>query len=306
MNIYSAVLFLHIVGALGFFVVEGLEWIGLSRIRTVRLPEEAHAIIGLLKRTGRLAPVSILTIVTTGIYMMVTVWGSVPWILVVLGSLVLEISLHMVLTAPRVAAIERALETEKTTVSNTFHALMNDPILWISMQTSTAILLGIVFLKIAKPDIGGSLLTIGIAIVLGLAPSLHVRPPRRMIALFVTAAVAALGLLAVNFMPASTTPFATLSGIPDLSTKPATTQTEAASTGLSTQTPTPSPVTALPGGQLLLQTRCTGCHELEWLQGVKKTRLEWGKTLSQMAGNAKLSDAQKNVLLDYLTLVNKP
>jgi hypothetical protein len=41
MNIYSAVLFLHIVGALGFFVVQGLEWIGLSRMRTVRLPEEA-------------------------------------------------------------------------------------------------------------------------------------------------------------------------------------------------------------------------------------------------------------------------
>jgi hypothetical protein len=37
-----------------------------------------------------------------------------------------------------------------------------------------AIALGIVFLKIAKPDLGGSLLTIGVAIVLGLASTLLV------------------------------------------------------------------------------------------------------------------------------------
>jgi hypothetical protein len=40
-----------------------------------------------------------------------------------------------------------------------------------------AITLGIVFLKTAKPDLGGSLLTIGVAIVLGLALALPM--PRR-------------------------------------------------------------------------------------------------------------------------------
>ena len=40
------------------------------------------------------------------------------------------------------------------------------------MQTRVAIALGLVFLKTAKPDLTGSLLTIGVAIVLGLASAL--------------------------------------------------------------------------------------------------------------------------------------
>ena len=34
MNDYSIALFLHIVGALGFFVALGLEWTGLRQIRS--------------------------------------------------------------------------------------------------------------------------------------------------------------------------------------------------------------------------------------------------------------------------------
>ena len=62
--------------------------------------------------------------------------------------------LFVVLAKPRMVAIEQALAAEKEFVSQTFHALVNDPILWISIHTCTAILLGIVFLKIAKPDVG--------------------------------------------------------------------------------------------------------------------------------------------------------
>ena len=79
------------------------------------------------------------------------------------------IALAQVVTAPRMAAIGRALAAEKVPLSQTFHSLANHPLLWISIQTRVAIALGIVFLKIAKPDLGGSLITIGIAIVLGAA-----------------------------------------------------------------------------------------------------------------------------------------
>ena len=174
MNNYSIALFLHIVGALGFFVVLGLEWIGLSQVRRARLPEEARAILGMLKSADRLGVVSMLTTVATGIYMLLTVWGWVAWIVVVLGALILEIVLFVVLTKPRMAAMEQALAREKGFVSQTFHDLVNDPILWISIHTRTTILLGIVFLKIAKPDLNASLLTIGIATALGVASALPI------------------------------------------------------------------------------------------------------------------------------------
>ena len=169
MSNYSIALFLHIVGALGFSVVLGLEWIGLSQLRRARLSEEARAILATVKSADRLGFISMPTTIVTGIYMLLTAWGWVPWILVVLGALVLEIVLFVVLAKPRMAAIEQALATEKGSVSQTFHDLVSHPILWISVQTRVAIILGIVLLKFTKPDLGASLLTIGLAIILGLA-----------------------------------------------------------------------------------------------------------------------------------------
>jgi hypothetical protein len=179
MNDYSIALFLHIVGALGFFVALSLEWTGLRHVRSATLPEQVRAWMGILKSTNKVGFPSMLTTIITGIYMVLKGWGWVPWILVVLGALVLAIMLSVVFTKPRMAAIGQALAMEKGPVSQTFHDLVNHPILWISIQTRVAIALGIVFLKIARPDLGGALLTIGVAIVLGIASALPMLRPVR-------------------------------------------------------------------------------------------------------------------------------
>jgi len=172
MNIYSIALFLHIVGALGFFVALGLEWTGLSQIRSVMTLELVRAWMGVLKNVRKVGFASMLTTVITGFYMMARYWGGVSWIYVTLGSLVLVIALGQAVTAPRMAAIGQALVAGKGQLSQNFHSLANHPLLWISIQTRVAIALGIVLLKIVKPDLGGSLLTIGVAIILGFASAL--------------------------------------------------------------------------------------------------------------------------------------
>jgi hypothetical protein len=177
MNDYSIALFSHIVGALGFFVALGLEWTGLRQIRNATTSEQVGAWMRISKSASRLGIASILTILISGFYMMATVWGGVAWITVTLGTLVLPIVLGLALTGPRMAALGRALTMEKGTVSPTLQHLANHPLLWISIQARVAIALGIVFLMTAKPDLGGSLLTIGVAIVLGLASALPI--PRR-------------------------------------------------------------------------------------------------------------------------------
>jgi len=174
MNSFSITLFLHIVGALGVSVALGLEWIGLSKIRMATVPEEIRAILGIVKSTNRFGFISMFATVITGIYMALIALGWIPWLLVVIGALVLVIVQTRVLTAPRMTAIGRALATEKGTVSQTFHDLVSDPLLWISIQTRVAIVLGIVFLKIAKPNLVGSLLTIAVAVILGIAFALPV------------------------------------------------------------------------------------------------------------------------------------
>ncbi len=174
MSIYSFVLFFHITGALGLFAALGLEWTGLRQLRSSTVPEQVRAWMGVLKNTRNVGFVSMLATVLTGVYMMLKAWGGAPWIIVTVGSLVLIIALAQVLTGPRMAAVGRALVAGKGLVTPDFHRLANHPFLWISIQTRVAIALGIIFLKIARPDLDGSLLTIAAAIVLGLASALPV------------------------------------------------------------------------------------------------------------------------------------
>ena len=172
MNSYSLALFFHIVGALGFFLALGLEWIGLWQLRSALHSQEVRAWMGLLKRSRRGGFASMLAIVISGVYMMATAWGRVPWLIVTVGALVVVIAITQVITAPRMAAIERALATGQGAVPHTVHRLATHPLLWLSIQTRVAISLGIVLLKTVKPDLSGSLLIIGVAIVLGLASAL--------------------------------------------------------------------------------------------------------------------------------------
>ncbi len=172
MNAYSIALFLHIAGVMGLSVALGLEWTGLRQIQRATLPDQVRGWMGILKGVRPVGFASMLTTVLTGLYMMLTVWGGAAWVIVSLGALVLVIALSLALTGPRMAPIGRALMTGAPTP--TIQRLASQPLLWISIQTRIAIVLGIVFLKTVKPDWGGSLLTIGVAIVLGIASALPV------------------------------------------------------------------------------------------------------------------------------------
>ena len=173
MNDYSIALYLHIVSVLGMFVALGVEWLGLSQLRSARDFGPVRVWMGILKNLLKGGMPSMLAAVVSGLYMMWRVWGGTPWLIVSSGALVLVIALSQVLTRPQMMAIGRTLGAQKgPALSQTFHSLANHPLLWISIQTRIAIALGIIFLKIAKPDLTGSLLTIGIAIVLGIASAL--------------------------------------------------------------------------------------------------------------------------------------
>ena len=179
MNFYSIALFLHILGALGFFVALGLEWTSLRRMRGATTFEQVREWMGIANGAQRVGMPSMLLILISGFYMMATAWGGVAWIIVALGTLVLLVALGLALTGPRMAAIGRAVTGEHGPVSVTLHSLLHDPILWISMQTRAALALGIVFLMTVKPELGGALLTTGVAIVIGLASGLPVRGGKR-------------------------------------------------------------------------------------------------------------------------------
>ena len=57
-----------------------------------------------------------------------------------------------------------------------------------------------------------------------------------------------------------------------------------------------------PGGEELLQVRCTRCHTLDRVQAAAKTQAEWEATVERMRGKgAELTDAEAQTVVEYLT-----
>jgi cytochrome c5 len=77
---------------------------------------------------------------------------------------------------------------------------------------------------------------------------------------------------------------------------PATTvPTEAPATTVPTEAP------AVPDGATLLDTRCGTCHSVEKVKRVTATQQQWERIVADMINKgAKVSDAEKSVLIDHL------
>ena len=172
MDFYPYALFLHNVGALGLFVTLGLEWAGLSNLRRAATVEQAGEWFKLLASLRRLYPIVWLTILIPGFFMAALVWRGVAWITIALAAIVLLVVLGMGLGRRRMATIVQALAAESGRLSSTLRQQLNDPVLWASLWIRTAIALGIVFLMAVKPGMLGALLTMSVAILLGVAFSL--------------------------------------------------------------------------------------------------------------------------------------
>jgi hypothetical protein len=175
MTLYVSALFLHVVGALGFFVALSLEWTSLRHLQRATTAEQVREWLAVFAGVRRVAFASLATLLLSGLYMTAAAWGWVAWVLIALAAIVLLAVLGATLTGRRMAAIGRAVAAESGSLSSALRHQLHDPFLRTSVQTRTAIALGIVFLMTVKPDLAGALLAIGAAIVLGLASSLPAR-----------------------------------------------------------------------------------------------------------------------------------
>ena len=176
MSIYSIVLFLHVSGAIGYFVSIGIWLFGLVSLRRARRVEQVRSLIHLVSLPGPLFGISVLLILVAGLYMTFTSWSlQTSWIAVALVSLVLLAPLGTALVEPRRRVIDRlAREALDGPLPQTLEQSIHDPILLTALQTIAALLLGIVFLMTTKPSLAGSLIVMLVALALGLASGLLV------------------------------------------------------------------------------------------------------------------------------------
>ena len=170
MTLYPVALFLHIVGALGLFTALALEWTSLRQLRRAATAEQAREWLGAVRLVRLVGPASLVVLLVPGLYMTATAWGWVPWITVALGAMALLPPLGA-FNGLRLARIGPVVAAEQGPLSPGVRRRLREPLLWTSVQTRAALVLGIVFLMTVKPDLSGALLTVGTAVVLGLAAS---------------------------------------------------------------------------------------------------------------------------------------
>ena len=172
MSLYLVALFVHIVGAIGFFVALGVEWICLRQLGRAVTAAQAGEWLRAAVGVRRLGMASMVTLLVAGFYMMAAGNIGGAWIIVAFWALVGLSILAVTLSFRRMAALARALSDEVGSLSPALHRLLGDPLLWLGIRLRVAIALGIVFLMTIKPGLTGSLLTIGVSAALGLAAAL--------------------------------------------------------------------------------------------------------------------------------------
>ena len=172
MNYYLIAKFAHIVGALGIFAALGVEWLSLINLRRVTGMPQIRDWMRVRAGIQRLGGISMVAILISGFYMMAVGRIGAAWLIVAFWSLIVLALLGVFLTGRRMRIIQQSIGTDNDADAPTVHQGLRQPVLWIVLQTRVALALGIVFLMTLKPDLIGSLLTLGIATVLGLASAL--------------------------------------------------------------------------------------------------------------------------------------
>jgi uncharacterized membrane protein len=173
MNLETVFHYVHVIGAMGYAAGAFIALFGLFTLRRSRLIEETRSLLEFLERVGSLSGISLLVTVLAGLYLTATEWGWLTgWIDVSLGSLVLLVFTGAIMGTRRHAITLLVKDMPDGSLPLDLLQRINDPWMGLGVYTMNTVLLGIVFLMTAKPSLVGSLITIGVSLVLGLLISL--------------------------------------------------------------------------------------------------------------------------------------
>ena len=171
MNIYTIVLLLHIISAIGVCIGISVVLLGVALLRRAQRVEQVRTILAFATTAFPIAGVSMLLLLAAGFYLALSAWSlRTSWIAVTLVSLLLMIALGAGLIGPRMRAIVMATrEASEGLLPSQLSARIHEPVLFTVLLIQALMLLGIVFLMTTKPELVRSIIVMGVALVVGLA-----------------------------------------------------------------------------------------------------------------------------------------
>jgi hypothetical protein len=167
--VYHLALFVHISGAVLFFIGLGLNWLGVNRLRRAERVEQVREVSALLQVLPQLFPMSVVLLMTGGLYMTITTWGfTLAWLDAALVTLVVLPIVGPSVDGRRLTRIRQtALAESAGPLSARLRTQTRDPVLVFWSRLVALLGWWIVFLMTLKPDLPGTLAALGVAVVLG-------------------------------------------------------------------------------------------------------------------------------------------
>ena len=175
----SLTLFVHIVGMLTLFVGLGLEWASLDGLQRSITREQAQPWLRFLVMVPRVSGIAVAAIVVSGFYLgsRVGVLGN-DWMRASYGALLLMAIVGGPVSRSPMRALTRVADRPADGTVSAMRAAAANPILRLSLRLRVAFGLATVFLMIAKPAAGESLLVLALASMATIATGLIWRPAR--------------------------------------------------------------------------------------------------------------------------------
>jgi hypothetical protein len=168
---YRIFVYLHVLGAFGLFVALGVEAALLVALSRARAVEQLGQALTALRVNRLLGPMSALLLLVPGLYMARSVWSSnPPWLVLSFATFLGVMALGAVVTGRRVVAFERAL-----TANAGAGAPAPTAALRVSFFARLGLLIGVTYLMVVKPELGGCIVALLVGSVVGVLIALSVR-----------------------------------------------------------------------------------------------------------------------------------
>ena len=137
MPYYQIALFLHILGALAFFIAIAILYTSVLGVRRAQTVQQIKLWTGAAAPAIRLIfPIAGLVILIAGFYMAVTVWGERPWAGVALVAFLLLMIVSALLQGRRITMLGRQVadQPDNTPVTGALWTQAHDPVTWVGGQ----------------------------------------------------------------------------------------------------------------------------------------------------------------------------
>lgn len=168
--LYNIVLFIHILGAVIMFVAVAFTLLAMISMLYSTKTEGLRNWAALAVKLDGLLPFSVILILVPGLYLVFTSWGwGNSWVDISLALLLIMTLMGPIINLRRLKSIlNGAIDETEVVPSAGLLEKVRDRILWNSVLIMTMLTISILFLMTVKLSMSGSIITIVIAIILGL------------------------------------------------------------------------------------------------------------------------------------------